>query len=65
MTAPLNIVERKPIWIALSEFYLDTELGDSDFRQIAFTILESPYSFNEVKIINNRMMSSSNNNTSS
>lgn len=52
MTDPINIVERKPIWIALSEFYLDTELGDADFRQIAFTILESPYSFEEVRTIN-------------
>ena len=52
MTDPVNIEQRKPIWIALSEFYLDTELQDSDFRQIAFTILESPYSFDEVKSIN-------------
>lgn len=52
MTDPINIEQRKPIWIALSEFYLDTELGDSDFRQIAFTILESPYSLDEVKAIN-------------
>jgi hypothetical protein len=52
MTDPVNIEQRKPIWIALSEFYLDTELGDSDFRQIPFTILESPYSLDEVKTIN-------------
>jgi hypothetical protein len=52
MKNPVNIKQRKPIWIALSKFYLDTELGDSDFRQIAFTILESPYSLDEVKTIN-------------
>lgn len=52
MTLPLNIEQRRPIWIALSEFYLDTELDDSDFRQIAFTIIESPYNFEEVKTIN-------------
>ncbi len=52
MTNPVNIEQRKPIWIALSEFYLDTELQDSDFRHIAFTILDSPYSLDEVKTIN-------------
>jgi hypothetical protein len=48
----IKIEERKPIWIALSNFYLDTELQDSDFRHIALTILESPYSLEEVKEIN-------------
>ena len=52
MTEPFNIEDRKPIWIALSEFYLDTELQDSDFRHIALTILESPYTLDEVKKIN-------------
>jgi hypothetical protein len=52
MTNPVDIEQRKQIWIALSEFYLDTELGDSDFREIAFTILNSPYSLDEVKSIN-------------
>ncbi|KMQ65236.1 hypothetical protein ACM46_12505 [Chryseobacterium angstadtii] len=49
---PINIKERTPIWIALSDFYLDTELQDSDFRYIARTILESPYTFEEIKNIN-------------
>lgn len=52
MTGHINIEQRKPIWIALSEFYLDTELQDSDFRNIAFTILDSSYSLDEVKSIN-------------
>jgi hypothetical protein len=52
MQESLNIEQRKPIWIALSEFYLDTELQDWDFRHIALTILESPYSLEEVKRIN-------------
>nr|WP_299000090.1 hypothetical protein [uncultured Allomuricauda sp.] len=47
----MNIEERKPIWIALSDFYLDTELQESDFRHIAFKIIESPYSFQKVKEI--------------
>lgn len=52
MLKPLSIKERIPLWIALSDFYLDTELQDSDFRYIAKTILESPYTFEEVKTIN-------------
>lgn len=47
-----NLNERKPIWISLSEFYLDTELDKKDFRNIAFKIIESPYSLEEVKRIN-------------
>tara|TARA_R110002020_G_scaffold360232_1_gene572878 strand:- start:25 stop:789 length:765 start_codon:yes stop_codon:yes gene_type:complete len=52
MNETLNIEERKPIWIALSDFYLDTELQESDIRHIAFKIIESPYSFEKVKEIN-------------
>ena len=44
--------QRIPIWIALSEFYLDTELDESDFDRIANKIKASPYSFDEVKKIN-------------
>jgi hypothetical protein len=46
------VSERKQIWIALSQFYLDTELQDYDFKYIAKIILESPYSLDEVKEIN-------------
>ena len=52
MNETLNIEKRKPIWIALSDFYLDTELQESDFRYIALKIIESPYSFEKVKEIN-------------
>ncbi|PRX53673.1 DUF7079 family protein [Flagellimonas meridianipacifica] len=47
----MNIEERKPIWIALSDFYLDTELQESDFIHIAHKIIESPYSFEKVREI--------------
>ncbi|WDO14542.1 hypothetical protein MH928_07550 [Flavobacterium sp. WW92] len=47
-----KLSERKPIWISLSQFYLDTELKDNDFTDIAFKIIESPYTFEEVKKIN-------------
>ena len=53
MNETLKIKERKLIWIALSEFYLDTELQESDLRDIAFKIIESPYSLDEIKKINN------------
>jgi hypothetical protein len=48
----LSIEHRKPVWVALSEFYLDTQLEDSDLRHIAFTFLESPYTIDEVRMIN-------------
>jgi hypothetical protein len=48
---PLNLTDRKPIWKCLSVFYLDTELQESDFQGIAETIISSPYSFEEVKVI--------------
>ncbi|PIF46020.1 hypothetical protein CLU96_3038 [Chryseobacterium sp. 52] len=52
MLNSINSKERKPIWIALSDLYLDTELQDHDFQYIAKIILESPYTFEEVKTIN-------------
>jgi len=52
MKPTFNIEDRKPIWIALSCFYLDTELQDSDFRYIALKIIESPYSLEEAMEIN-------------
>lgn len=52
MNKTLNLEARKPIWIALSDFYLDTELQDSDFQYIARIIIKSPYSLNDVKYIN-------------
>ncbi|RRQ49980.1 hypothetical protein DZC72_05195 [Maribacter algicola] len=52
MSQTINIEARKPVWIALSEFYLDTELEGMDYRHIARIIMESPYSIEEVKEIN-------------
>lgn len=52
MIKPLHIKERKPVWIALSDFYLDTELQDYNFQYIAKIIQESLYTFEEIKIIN-------------
>lgn len=36
------------IWLSLSNLYLDTELEDSDFQNIASTIHATSYSFEEV-----------------
>ena len=51
MKNAINIAERKPVWVALSEIYLDTELQDADFTNIALTISKSPYGFEEVRQI--------------
>lgn len=54
MKSEINIEERKPIWIALSDFYIDNELQDYDFRRITSKIKESPYSLEEVKRIDKK-----------
>lgn len=46
-----NIDERKPIWLVLSQLYLDTELQDFNFQNIANIINQSPYNFEQVKKI--------------
>jgi len=43
--------DRKPIWILLSELYLDIEFEEYYFKQLAQKISESPYSLNQVKKI--------------
>ncbi|WP_419870732.1 DUF7079 family protein [Chryseobacterium sp. CT-SW4] len=52
MMKPINIEERKSVWIALSEFYLDTELQDCNFNYIAMVFSESSFSLEEIKNIN-------------
>jgi hypothetical protein len=46
-----EVTTRKPIWQALSGFWLDTELQDLEFNYIARVIAESPYSIDEVRAI--------------
>lgn len=48
----LNVDDRKPVWLALSKFYLDTELQVYDFENIAKVFSESPFSMAEIKRIN-------------
>lgn len=47
----INVQKRQPIWIALSDFYLDTELQVHDFKHIAVIIKSSSYSLEDVKAI--------------
>ena len=47
-----EISKRKPVWLVLSEFYLDTELRDADFQRISKILKESGYSLKELKRIN-------------
>ncbi len=39
-----ELTERLPVWVALSEFWLDTRLGDTEFNWIAQQLKASPYS---------------------
>jgi hypothetical protein len=43
--------ERLPVWNALSEFFLDTELQDSDYKRIAAVLAKSPYTGGEIEDI--------------
>lgn len=54
MTSEINIEDRIPVWEKLSQFYLDTELDYYDYRQIALTIIKSPFSLEQAKKINRR-----------
>jgi hypothetical protein len=44
-------VRKKPVWLALSEFWLDTELQTEDLRRIAQVLKESGYTPNEIEQI--------------
>lgn len=45
------IAERLPVWEALSEFFLDTELDDDDHQRIAKMLSSSPYSLRQIEDI--------------
>lgn len=44
-----DLKERTPVWVALSEFYLDNELTDGDIERIAKVCANSPYSITELR----------------
>ncbi|NUO00493.1 MAG: hypothetical protein HUU01_07755, partial [Saprospiraceae bacterium] len=45
------ILQRQPVWIALSEFYLDTGLDEHDLKRIAQVFKASGLDFGTVKDI--------------
>ena len=47
-----EINRRKPVWVAISEFYLDSELEEKDILRLAEILKESEYSIIELKRIN-------------
>lgn len=51
MLSTNEIERRKPVWLAISEFYLDTELDNDDLSRISNIFKESGYSINELKDI--------------
>jgi hypothetical protein len=52
MTLPNQEIERRrPVWEALSSFFLDTELDGEQHRHIAQVIMASGYSPSEVQAI--------------
>ncbi len=51
MSQNLEIDHRKPIWLALSEFYLDTELQSSDYDAISKVLKASGLGIGQLKEI--------------
>ena len=43
-----DIANKKPIWEALSKFYLDTQLQDEDFAEICRAFHKAPYNLEEI-----------------
>jgi hypothetical protein len=48
---PDVLATRLPVWQALSEFWLDTELDDGALASIARTLAASPYSLDDLEAI--------------
>ncbi len=46
-----ELARRQPVWLALSEFYLDTELQPADFKRIKAVFDQSGYSLQELRQI--------------
>ena len=49
---PTDSIRRYPMWIALAELYLDTELDEDQLRCIARIFAASGYTWAEIKQIN-------------
>ena len=46
-----DIQLRRPVWRALSELWLDTELTEDDIRHIAGVMVDSGYTLGELRVI--------------
>ena len=46
-----DLANRLPVWVALSDLYLDTELSAHDFERLAETLAASPYTTGELEQI--------------
>jgi hypothetical protein len=44
----LDLAARRPVWIALSELFLDTTLDSGDLDRIARALARAPYSLDEL-----------------
>jgi hypothetical protein len=44
-----DVANRRPVWDALSDLFLDDELQPSDFEHIAQTLAASPYLLEEIE----------------
>ena len=51
MLEATELERRKPVWKALSEFYLDTELQPSDYDHVARVLGSSGFTLTELKAI--------------
>ena len=49
---PADAARRNPVWIALAELYLDTELEEDQLRRAAQVFAASGYTWVEIKEIN-------------
>jgi hypothetical protein len=51
MAAADELERRRPVWEAMSEFFLDTELDSADHNRIAQILIESGYSMDQLERI--------------
>ena len=51
LLSPAELIRRRPVWAALSELFLDTELDELDIHWLAHTLHESGYPLAELEHI--------------
>lgn len=51
MIAPEQLEDRRPVWLAMSELFLDTELSRGDVAHMAEALAASPYELPELQAI--------------